>query len=103
MFANLLGALPIDPDELQPFQVRHLLPELIFEHLGAVRGVGQLAVRAQQVGQPADLAPAHGIGLAGQRQRSHARLADAAGGQMTIDDGVDLVGPLRRLVDALRE
>lgn len=31
------GALPIDTDELQPFQVRHLLPELIYEHLGAVR------------------------------------------------------------------
>ena len=30
-------------------------------------------------------------------------LPDAAGGEMAIDDGVDLVGALRRLVDALRE
>ena len=35
-------------------------------HLGAVNRIGQIAVRAQQVGQAADLAPAHGIGLAGQ-------------------------------------
>ena len=28
-------------------------------------------------------------------------LADAAGGQMAVDDGVDLVGAVRRLVDAL--
>lgn len=31
------GALPVDADEVQPFQVRHLLPELIYEHLGAVK------------------------------------------------------------------
>lgn len=31
------GALPVDADEIQPFQVRHLLPELLYEHLGAVK------------------------------------------------------------------
>ncbi len=31
------GAVPVDPDEIRPYQVRHLLPELIYEHLGAVR------------------------------------------------------------------
>ena len=55
------------------------------------------------VGEPADLASAHGVGLAGERERPHAGLADAAGGEMAVDDGVDLVGALRRLVDALRE
>ena len=59
-------------------------------------------VRGQHVGEAADLAPAHGVGLAGERQRAGARLADAAGRQVAIDDGVDLVGALRRLVDALR-
>ena len=54
------------------------------------------------VGEPADLAAAHRIGLAGQRERRRARLADPARREMAIDDGVDLVGALRRLVDALR-
>ena len=60
-------------------------------------------VRGKLVGEPADLAPAHRVGLAGQRERPHAGLADPAGGEMAIDDGVDLVGALRRLVHALRE
>ena len=54
------------------------------------------------VGEPADLAAAHRIGLPGQRERRRARLADPPGREMAIDDGVDLVGALRRLVDALR-
>ena len=60
-------------------------------------------MRGELVGEAADLAPAHRVGLAGQRERPHAGPADAAGGEMAIDDGVDLVGALRRLVDALRE
>ena len=60
-------------------------------------------VRGELIGEPADLAAAHGVGLAGQRERPHAGPADAAGGEMAIDDGIDLVGALRRLVHALRE
>jgi CHAD domain-containing protein len=30
-------ARPVDPDALTPSQVRHLLPTLVYEHLGAVR------------------------------------------------------------------
>ena len=60
-------------------------------------------MRGELVGEAADLAPAHRIGLAGQRERPHAGPADAAGGEMAVDDGVDLVGALRRLVHALRE
>ena len=59
-------------------------------------------MRSQHVGEPADLAPAHGVRLAGERQRPRAGLADAARGQVAIDDGVDLVGAVRRLVHALR-
>lgn len=55
----------------------------------------------EHVGEAADLAPAHGVGLAGQRERAAAWLADAAGGQMAMQDRRDLVGALRRLVDAL--
>ena len=54
------------------------------------------------VGEPADLAAAHRIGLPGQRERRRARLADPPRREMAVDDGVDLVGALRRLVDALR-
>ena len=54
------------------------------------------------VGEPADLASAHRIGLPGQRERRRAGLADPPGREMAVDDGIDLVGALRRLVDALR-
>ena len=55
------------------------------------------------VGEPADLASAHGVGLAGERERTHPGPTDTAGGQMNIDNGIDLVGALGRLIDALRE
>ena len=54
-------------------------------------------------GEPADLAPAHRVGLAGDRERAGAGLADAAGGEVAVDDRVDLVGAASRLVDALAE
>ena len=63
----------------------------------------EVHVCGELIGQPADLAAAHGVGLAGERERAAARLADAAGHQMAVDDGVDLVGALRRLVHPLRE
>ncbi|MNU93253.1 hypothetical protein D3C71_831920 [compost metagenome] len=55
----------------------------------------------QHIGQSADLASAHGVRLPGQRKRAHTRPADAAGGKVAIDDGVDLVRAALRLVDAL--
>ena len=64
---------------------------------------GKAHMRRELVGEPADLAPAHGIGLAGQRERPLPAAADAAGREMAVDDGVDLVGALRRLIHALRE
>jgi hypothetical protein len=65
-------------------------------------GVREIAMRGEQVRHAADFAPAHRVRLAGQRERSHAGLADAARGEMAVDDRVDLVGALRRLVHALR-
>ena len=65
-------------------------------------GGGEIHVRGELIGEPADLAPAHRVRLAGQRERPHAGLADAARREMAIDDRVDLVGALRRLVHALR-
>jgi hypothetical protein len=70
-------------------------------HFGAVFGVGQVAVRREQIGQAADLAPAHGIGLAGQREGAAAGLADLAGGQVQVDDRGVVVGAVAGLVEAL--
>jgi hypothetical protein len=56
-------------------------------HLGAVHGVGRVAVPRQQAGHATRLAPAHGIGLAGQREGAGARLADLPCGQVQVDEG----------------
>lgn len=36
------GAISVETDEAQPYQVRHLLPMLLFEHLAAVRAYEQV-------------------------------------------------------------
>jgi len=54
------------------------------------------------VGEPADLPPAHGVGLPRQRERPHARTADATRREVAIDDRIDLVGSSRGLIDTLR-
>ena len=67
----------------------------------AVVGIFDGHMGRQHVGKSADLAAAHGVGLARQRKRPHARTSDAAGRQMTVDDGIDLVGAGGGLIDAL--
>lgn len=42
------GAVPVDTEEIHPFQVRHLLPELIYEHLGAVRAYDNVLADADE-------------------------------------------------------
>ena len=59
-------------------------------------------MRGELVGEAADLAPAHRIGLPGQRERPHAGPPDPPGRQVAVDDGVDLVGAADGLVDPLR-
>ena len=75
------------------------LPEA--PHAIAVRRAVEVHVGGELVGQPADLATAHGVGLASERKRAAAGLADAARGEMAIEDGIDLVSAGRRLVHAL--
>jgi hypothetical protein len=58
-------------------------------------------MRAQQIGQPAHLAPAHGIGLARQRQRPGAGPADLARRQMQIDQRRIIGRAAAALVQAL--
>ena len=60
-------------------------------------------VRRQRRSEPAHFAAAHRVGLAGDREGAGARLADAARGEMQVQDRIDLVGALDRLVHALAE
>lgn len=55
----------------------------------------------QLVGESAHLTSSHGIGLSGEGKGAHAGFADASGGQMAVDDGIDLVGPEGPLVHTL--
>ena len=70
-------------------------------HLGAVGRVAEVAMRRQQVGQAADLAPAHRVGLPGQREGTGPRLADLPGRQVQMNDAGVVVGAVRRLVESL--
>ena len=58
-------------------------------------------MRRQQVRHAADFAPAHRIGLAGERQRRGARLADLAGRQMQVDQRGILVDAAGGLIQPL--
>ena len=66
-------------------------------------GIGEFEMGGELVGETADLAPAHGVRLAGDRERPHALASDPAGEEVAIEDGVDLVGAGRRLVHPLAE
>ena len=89
-------------DRLEPLALGH--PRRAPEAAHAIDLLGREAhMGREHVGEAADLAPAHGVRLAGERERPHARPADAARGEVAVDDRVDLVGALRRLVHALRE
>ncbi len=43
------GALAVDTEDVHPFQVRYLLPPLIYEHLGAVRAYDSLIETADDL------------------------------------------------------
>ena len=66
-----------------------------------VRRIGQFQVTGERVGQSADFAAAHRIGLSGDGKRPHARPPDPAGRKMAVDHRIDLVGAGRGLIDAL--
>ena len=65
-------------------RARRHVPVLL--HRGPVGGVGDLAVAGQQLREAAGLAPAHRVGLAGQRQRPAAGAADLPAGQAEVDE-----------------
>ena len=65
-------------------------------------GVFDFEVVGQHICQPANLAPAHRVGLPGDRERPHAGTADASRREVAVDDRVDLVGAAAGLVDPLR-
>ncbi|MEO8395281.1 MAG: CHAD domain-containing protein [Chloroflexota bacterium] len=43
------GALAVDSDDIHPYQVRHLLPELLYQHLAAVRAYDNAIADADAV------------------------------------------------------
>ena len=69
----------------------------------AILGLLDVHVCRERIRHAADLAPAHRVRLARHREGGRAGFPDAARRQMAIDDGVDLVGAARRLIDALAE
>ena len=89
-------------DGLQALRLRdgRGVPEVL--HQIAVGGIGDLEVGGELVGEAADLAAAHGVGLARHREGAAALAADATGEEVAIEDRIDLVGAGRGLVDALR-
>ncbi len=58
-------------------------------------------MRRQQIRHAADFAPAHRVGLAGERQRAGARFADLRGREMQVDQRSVVVRAVRRLVQPL--
>ncbi|CUI77137.1 Uncharacterised protein [Achromobacter xylosoxidans] len=65
---------------------------------GAVGGRQHAALARQAGTHVAHLAPAHGVGLAGQRERAAAGPADAAGGQVQVAQRVGVPGAVGALV-----
>ena len=89
-------------DSLAPLARRHIGRAPEAPH--AVDFIRRKAhMRRKLIGEPAHLAAAHRIGLSGQRKWAAAHFADAAGREMNVENRVDLVGSLRRLIDALAE
>ena len=63
-------------------------------------GVCDHALAGQAVAEVADLAPAHRIRLAGEREGAAAGPADFSGGEVEVADGVRVPGAVRALAEA---
>src|SRR5437667_5547672 len=64
-------------------------------------GISHIAVGGQKIGESADFATAHRIGLSGERERSGPWLADLSRRKMKVDQSRVVVGAMRRLVEPL--
>ena len=51
-----------------------------------MRRVNHVAVRADEISEAAHLAPAHGVGLASERERAGTGLANLPRGQVQVDE-----------------
>ncbi len=106
-----------DPDSLDLTgtdrleQIDGLQARTLSDHRAAPEPLDQITVRwrfelqmgGKHVRQAAHLATAHGVRLSGDGKRPHPGPPDAPGEQVAVDDGVDLVGSSRRLIDPLRK
>src|SRR5947209_20487011 len=59
-------------------------------------------MRRELICEAAHLAATHRVRLPGERKRRRSWFPDPPCGEVAIEDGVDLVGALRGLVDTLR-
>jgi CHAD domain-containing protein len=84
------GAAAVDDDKVQPIEVRHVLPPMIYEHLAAVRAYDSVLADA-------DAPTLHALRIEGKRLRYVVTLfSDLLGKE--IDDFID---ELRQLQDVL--
>src|SRR5258706_7351041 len=63
--------------------------------------VGKVSMSGKQIGHAADLASAHGVGLARQAERPRTRPADLRGSEMQVDERRILRRSARRLIQPL--
>ena len=93
------------PEHIDGFEARASAQRVGVPESGDIGafGIGKAEVAGEHVGQPADLAPAHGVGLAGDAERAGSDPVDPASGEVEVDDRIALVGAADRLVGALAE
>src|SRR3546814_3341275 len=82
-------------DSLQSRLARDRWTVPVALHQIAIARTADFQMCRQGIRQTTDFAPAHCVRLAGHRERTGAGLADAAGIQMAVDDGIDFVRALR--------
>jgi CHAD domain-containing protein len=98
------GARPVDLDDVRPSQVRHLLPPMIYEHLGAVRAYDGVIADA-------DAAALHELRIEVKRLRYAVSVfsdilgssaADFIAELKTIQDHLGKIADIRAAKDALK-
>jgi CHAD domain-containing protein len=98
------GALPVDVDDIHPYQVRHLLPELLYQHLAEVKAYDSALTDADGV-------TLHALRIEFKRLRYAVTIfSDVLGGSIndfitelkTIQDHLGKIADIRAAKDRLK-
>jgi len=98
------GALPVDVEDIHPYQVRHLLPELLYQHLAAVKAYDMALDKA-------DVVTLHALRIEFKRLRYAVTIfSDVLGGNIndfidelkTIQDHLGKIADIRAAKDRLK-